>query len=39
MRIADGSSFRYLPAKGLTLILISNTGRVGSNMSRGLTQR
>jgi hypothetical protein len=39
MRIADGSSFRYLPAKGLTLILISNTGRVGSNMPRGLTKR
>ena len=39
MRIADGSSFRYLPAKGLTLILISNARRVGSNMSRGLTQR
>jgi hypothetical protein len=34
--VADGSSFRYLPSKGLTLTLMANARRVGCNVLRCL---
>jgi hypothetical protein len=34
--IADGSSFRYLPAKGLTLTLMANARRVGAIVLQSL---
>ncbi len=34
--VADGSSFRYLPAKGLTFTLMANARRVGCNVLRRL---
>ena len=36
--IADGSSFRYLPAKGLTLTLMANARRVGGTVLQSLRQ-
>jgi hypothetical protein len=36
--IADGSSFRYLPAKGLTLTLMANARRVGATVLQSLRQ-
>lgn len=37
--IADGSSFRYLPAKGLTLTLMANARCVGLNVLQSLKER
>ena len=34
--VADGSSFRYLPAKGLTLTLMANARRVGATVLQSL---
>ena len=34
--VADGSSFRYLPAKGLTLTLMANARRVGAAVLQSL---
>lgn len=36
--VADGSSFCYLPAKGLTLTLMANANRVGENVHRHLQE-
>ena len=36
--VADGSSFRYLPAKGLTLTLMANARRVGATALQRLRQ-
>jgi len=34
--IADGSTFAYLPAKGLTLTLMANANRIGENILKEL---
>jgi len=34
--VADGSPWRYLPAKGLTLTLMANARRVGELVARGI---
>ena len=36
--VADGSSFRYLPAKGLTLTLMANARRVAATVLQSLRQ-
>ena len=36
--LADGATFAYLPAKGLTLTLMANANRVGTNLVRVLSR-